>query len=167
MPALDALSITTHSAAQTRALGCHLGPALVCGAVIALHGDLGAGKTLFVQGLAQGMEVLGRVASPTFIIMRAHPSGRDRVLSFAVDCALYHVDAYRLESGHELWEMGLEDWLDNGAVAIEWAERVQEALPADRLDIRFTILGDERELTLTAGGPQSRRLLEHLQRCGY
>lgn len=160
MPSTDSLAITTHCAAQTRALGGHLGPGLVCGCVIALHGDLGAGKTLFVQGLAQGMAVLGRVASPTFIIMRAHPAGR-------MDCALYHVDAYRLDSGEELWEMGLEDWLDNGVVAIEWAERVQDALPSDRLDIQFTILEDERELTLTAGGPHSRRLLEHLQRCGY
>lgn len=156
----DTLHLTTHCAAETHALGCRLGPGVTCGTVIALHGDLGAGKTLFVQGLAAGMEVLGRVASPTFIIMRAHPSGR-------MNCALYHVDAYRLESGEELWEMGLEDWLANGLVAIEWAERVAEALPDDRLEVQFTILDDKRELTLTAGGPQARLLLEHLRRCGY
>lgn len=160
MPEPKSLTTISHSAEETQRLGRSLGPGLMCGDLIALHGDLGAGKTCLVQGLAQGMAVLGRVASPTFIIMRCHTPG-------CADAALYHVDAYRLESGEELWEMGLEDWLYNGVVAVEWAERVEDSLPAERLDIHFKILGEERELTLIAYGVRFHRLLGYLQTCGF
>lgn len=146
---------------ETQQLGRCLGPGLRCGDVIALHGDLGAGKTCFVQGLAQGMQVLGRVSSPTFIIMRQHNPGGH------LDCALYHVDAYRLQEGEELWEMGLEDWLYNGAVVVEWAERVQAALPEERLEIHVEMQGDRRQFSFMAFGARPRQILEYLTRCEF
>lgn len=152
------LIIISNSADETQQLGRCLGASVTCGDVIALYGDLGSGKTCFVQGLAQGMAVHGRVSSPTFIVMRRHPSEHG-------GCALCHVDAYRLENGDELWEMGLEDWLETGAVAVEWSERVADALPEDRMEVHFTGQCDQRELTVTASGPRSRQLLEHLRRC--
>lgn len=152
------LIIITNSADETAKLGRCLGPLLTCGDVLALYGDLGSGKTCLVQGLAQGMAVRGRVSSPTFIIMRQHPSEQGT-------CALYHVDAYRLDSGDELWQMGLEDWLETGAVAVEWSERVADALPEDRLEIHFAGHCEQRELSITASGPRSRQLLEKLRQC--
>lgn len=156
----DTITIATNSPQETQRLGRCLGPALQCGDVIALHGDLGAGKTCFVQGLAVGMEVTGRVSSPTFIIMRRHTPGRS-------EASLYHVDAYRLTSGEELWEMGIEDWLYNGVVVIEWAELVAEALPQDHLSIRIEMLDTHREFIFEAYGPRGRQIVEYLQRCRF
>lgn len=156
----DTITIATNSPEETQRLGRFLVPALQCGDVIALHGDLGAGKTCFVQGLAQGMEVTGRVSSPTFIIMRRHTPGRN-------EASLYHVDAYRLGSADELWEMGIEDWLHNGVVVIEWAERVAEALPPDHLSIRIDMQDTHREFIFEAYGPRGREIVEYLQRCRF
>jgi tRNA threonylcarbamoyladenosine biosynthesis protein TsaE len=149
------LTITSTSAEETQDLGRRLGPALKAGDVIALEGPLGAGKTCFVQGLAQGLGVAGRVASPTFIVMRCHPG----------PVTLYHADAYRLSSAEELLDVGLEDWSAQGAVALEWADRVAEALPSDHLTVRLAGSNHERRLTFVAHGPRSQELLEHLQRC--
>jgi tRNA threonylcarbamoyladenosine biosynthesis protein TsaE len=149
-------TITSTSPEATRDLGRRLAAALRAGDVVALQGDLGAGKTVFAQGLAAGMQVAGRVTSPTFIIMRCHAGVAGR---------LFHVDAYRLTSGLELVDMGLDDWLAEGVVAVEWAEKVADVLPADHLEIRFEHVGEQRRLTLTAHGPRARELLEHLQRC--
>ena len=152
------LSIVSNSADETQRFGRCLGPLLTCGDVLALYGDLGSGKTCLVQGLAHGMAVRGRVSSPTFIIMRQHPAADS-------GCALYHIDAYRLVDGNELWDMGLDDWLATGAVVVEWAENVAEALPEDRLEIHFAGQCDERQLALTALGPRSQQLLEQLRQC--
>jgi tRNA threonylcarbamoyladenosine biosynthesis protein TsaE len=149
------LTVETTSPAATQALARHLAVALQPGDFLALVGNLGAGKTCFVQGLAEGLGVTGRVASPTFILMRAHPG----------PVFLYHADAYRLSSGDELLDIGLEDWLSSGVVALEWADQALEALPTDHLQIRFSGEGDRRTLYFTAHGPRSRVLLEHLRPC--
>jgi len=156
------LTITTTSPDGTRDLGRGLAPALRAGDVIALHGDLGAGKTVLVQGLADGLQAIGRVTSPTFVIMRRHPSASPEPAP-----VLVHVDAYRLTGGNDLLDMGLDDWLADGAVAIEWADNVAAALPPDHLAIDFAADGDCRTLTVTAHGPRARELLAHLRRCGY
>ncbi len=156
---MSALSLQTKSAEATREVGRCLASSLAEGDVLALCGTLGSGKTVFVQGIAQGLNVQGRVASPTFIIMRCHPR------QSGLPPMLFHVDAYRLRDGEELWEMGLEDWLKEGVVAIEWAERVSEVLPADHLSIKFEIAGEERRLNFSASGPRSQRLVEHLHKC--
>ena len=101
------------------------------GLVLALNGPLGAGKTAFTQGLAEGLGIEpGRVASPTFVIASEYPLEGGRTLA--------HVDFYRLGSRDELEAAGFADLLEPGAVvAVEWAERIPEALPADRLEIRI------------------------------
>ena len=155
MPTSDSLNLTSRSPEETQATGRHLATILRPGDFIALEGSLGAGKTCFVQGLAQGLGVRGRVASPTFIVMRLHPG----------PTALYHADAYRLSSAEELLDVGLEDWLSEGVVALEWADRVLAALPSDRLTLRLEGHDAQRRLTFTAHGPRSAELLEHLRQC--
>jgi tRNA threonylcarbamoyladenosine biosynthesis protein TsaE len=131
------------------------------GAVLALVGPLGAGKTAFVKGLAIGLGLdPARVASPTFVIASqyATPSGR----------WLAHVDLYRVGSAAELEAAGFLDLLVPGAVvAVEWADRFPEALPADRLTIRIARpdgAEDTREIEASASGTASRALLERWQR---
>lgn len=161
---IDAEFVTrTRTADETQALGRCLAGALQAGDMIALVGDLGAGKTCFVQGLAEGLQVQGRVTSPTFIVMRSHP-GR---------LPLFHADAYRLSGPDDLLDVGLEDWLAEGVVAVEWADLAGEALPLDHLTLQITADQstsaqpevEPRTLTFRAHGPRSRQLVEHLRRC--
>ena len=130
------------------------------GAVLCLRGPLGAGKTLFVKGLAEGLGVdPAGVTSPTFAIAAEYRFGADR--------RLIHADLYRLASAAELEAAGYLDWLEPGAVvAIEWADRLPDALPADRLDVTISRrdAGEgERSLDATATGPASSALLARWQ----
>jgi tRNA threonylcarbamoyladenosine biosynthesis protein TsaE len=145
----------TASPEATRKIARHLAQALQPGDFLALVGELGAGKTCFVQGLAEGLGVSGRVASPTFILMRAHPG----------PVTLFHADAYRLNSGGELLDIGLEDWLATGVVALEWADQAPEALPAEYLTVTIAGDGELRRLTFAAHGPRGEALLEHMRSC--
>ncbi|NOT30816.1 MAG: tRNA (adenosine(37)-N6)-threonylcarbamoyltransferase complex ATPase subunit type 1 TsaE [Planctomycetes bacterium] len=121
----------------TEALGERLGRALVPGALVALIGELGSGKTTLVRGLARGLEVRAAVTSPTFTRMRALP-GR---------LALFHFDAWR-GGAPELFEQGAEFLAGDGVAVVEWAERVAEYLPRPRLELSLRHLGpDERGLT--------------------
>ncbi len=143
--------VESHSPDETQALGERLGRALAAGDVVALAGQLGAGKTAFVQGLARGLGVRGRVSSPTFTSVNEH-EGR---------VPLFHVDFYRLESAAELDHIGFEDYFTRGGVVVvEWADRFPAALPRERLEVRIAITGDE-ERTLTISGPP--QLLSALQ----
>jgi tRNA threonylcarbamoyladenosine biosynthesis protein TsaE len=148
----------TGSPEETRALGERLGRVLEAGDVIALEGELGAGKTCFVQGLARGagVAVERRVASPTFTIVNEHP-GR---------FALYHVDLYRLEEARELEEVGLREYLEGGGVAVvEWFDRFPDWKPPDRIDLKITITGDEsRRIEAQATGPSSAARLSHWEK---
>jgi tRNA threonylcarbamoyladenosine biosynthesis protein TsaE len=126
------------------------------GAVLSLCGPLGAGKTLFVKGLAEGLGVdPAGVTSPTFAIAAEYRFGADR--------RLIHADLYRLANAAELEAAGYLDWLEPGAVvAIEWGDRLPDALPADRLDVtisRQDVAEAERSLNATATGPASSALL--------
>ena len=118
------------------------------GLLIALVGPLGAGKTLFVKGLAEGLGLdPARVASPTFVIASSHPLRDGRSLA--------HVDLYRVESVDELDAAGFLDLLaPDLLVAVEWADRFPEALPGERLGVRIERAGDaeEREISVTARG---------------
>jgi tRNA threonylcarbamoyl adenosine modification protein YjeE len=135
-------------------LAARLGGALAVGDVVALTGPLGAGKTTFVQGLAEGVGVPAErhVASPTFTLVNEHP-GR---------IPLVHVDLYRIGSPAELPELGIEEAYDRAATAIEWADRYWEILPADVLHVDIEVHGDARELRLRGRGPRSQRLLSTL-----
>ena len=134
----------THSAAETEALGCRLGCALAPGTVIAYRGGLGMGKTAFTRGLARGLGCAGRVTSPTFTIVNEYDGATP----------LFHFDMYRLGSSDELFDIGWEDYLTRGGVcAVEWSERVDDAMPADTLwvDIARGTGESDRIITITGG----------------
>ena len=125
--------IYTNSEAETEAAGAQLAATLPDGAVVALYGDLGAGKTAFVRGLARGMGIDARVSSPTFTIVNEYLAGRE----------LYHFDMYRLDSSEELFDIGWEDYLSRGGVcAVEWSERVADAFEGDEIPVRICKLSE-------------------------
>lgn len=136
----------SNSVAGTEALGEALARRLEPGAVVAFTGDLGAGKTAFVRGMARGLGIGERVTSPTFTIVNEYDGGR---------LPLFHFDMYRLGSADELFEIGWEDYLGRGGVcAVEWSENVAEALEGDcvRVDIRRGANDGQRFITMTEGG---------------
>ena len=135
----------TNSPEETEALWADLAGRLEPGTVIAFTGDLGAGKTAFVRGLARGLGVQERVTSPTFTIVNEYEGGR---------LPLFHFDMYRLGSADELFDIGWEDYLARGGVcAVEWSENVSDALEpgAIRVDIRRGPEEDDRVITITGG----------------
>ncbi len=108
----------SHSPAETEALGEEWGRTAQCGLVIALSGDLGAGKTQLVRGLARGLGVTTRVHSPTFTLVNEYSGGRLK---------LFHLDLYRLETPDQLHSAGIEEFLQpDGVAVIEWAERLED-----------------------------------------
>ncbi len=149
---------TTHrvaSAVAMQRLATRVGRVLQIGDVIALTGPLGAGKTTFVQGLAEGLGVPyeRRVASPTFALVNEHPGRIDFI----------HVDFYRIRSSSELPELGIEEAYDRGATAIEWAERFPDWLPDDTLHIVIEVEeSGTRILRARSNGPRSQALLRAL-----
>lgn len=136
----------THSPEETRALGCKLAQALGSGAVVAFTGDLGAGKTAFVSGMAQGLGIEERVTSPTFTIVNEYEGGR---------LPLFHFDMYRLGSADELFHIGWEDYLARGGVcAVEWSENVEEALDGDTVRVDISRGEDDNTRVITMEGVQ-------------
>jgi tRNA threonylcarbamoyladenosine biosynthesis protein TsaE len=155
MPILDShvLDFSSRSPEQTRRLGIRLGKELQAGDVVCLQGDLGAGKTTFVQGVALGWGSQDSVSSPTFIIVNVYRRGDE--------ARLFHMDAYRLDSALEAAELDLEAMLAQGALLIEWPERVQELIPAECLWIRFEHVDEEeREMKLKSTGKRYDDLLQ-------
>ena len=136
--------IITKSEAETICEGVKLGRSLVPGAVIALFGELGAGKTAFTRGLASGMGISANISSPTFTIVNEYP-GR---------IPLFHFDMFRLNGESELFDVGWDDYLErNGVCAVEWSEKVPGAFPPETIFVRLDIMGDEtRRLEITEGG---------------
>ena len=132
----------TRSPEETEALGARLAGALEPGAVVAFTGDLGAGKTAFVRGLARGLDVRDRVTSPTFTVVNEYEGGR---------LPLFHFDLYRLGCADELFDIGWEDYLARGGVcAVEWSERMEELLEPGtiRVDLRRGEDEDRRVITV-------------------
>jgi tRNA threonylcarbamoyladenosine biosynthesis protein TsaE len=134
--------LLTTSQADTEAAGERLGRTLGVGDVVLLYGDLGAGKTAFVRGLARGIGAAAdEVSSPTFTLVQEYPGGR---------ATLYHVDLYRIEP-HEVDDLGLEELvLGDGMVAIEWAER-WTGRPDDVIEVRLEHAGEEARRIAIAG----------------
>lgn len=138
------------TADDTFALGTRLGRSAGPGTVVALIGDLGAGKTVFARGVGEGLAVRTRVSSPTFVIVQSHTGGR---------LPLWHADLYRLEDAEEIEQLGLEELIaGDGVVLIEWADRFPELLPADHLRVELHGDGEGREVHLTATGPRAEAL---------
>lgn len=160
-------TVITNSAKETKALGASVIKNLAGANVIALHGELGSGKTTFVQGLAEEFGIKKRIISPTFIIVREYKipphysssevprSGtksrsnssrqvedpvRARTINF------YHIDLYRIETAKEIESLGLLEIIDDpeNFVIIEWAEKMGELLPEKRIDIKFEYINDEK-----------------------
>ncbi len=117
-------TITTHSEDETAAVGREMAATLSAGDVLLLYGDLGAGKTAFVRGLAEGLGVLrDEVSSPTFTLIQEYRGGR---------LTLFHVDLYRIEDPREFDELGLDEIAEDGVLAIEWAEKLAARLKLSR-----------------------------------
>ena len=129
------------SEAETEAIGADFARDLPGGTVVAMYGDLGAGKTAFVRGMARGMGLDCRVSSPTFTIVNEYLGERE----------LIHFDMYRLSSADELFDIGWEGYLARGAVcAVEWSENVSDAFFGDEINVRIEKTG-ENERTITIG----------------
>ncbi len=135
------MTITTRSEAETADVGRRLAATVAPGSVLLLIGDLGAGKTALVRGLAEGLGVAPEeVSSPTFTLMQEYRGGR---------VPLIHVDLYRLNDAREIDELGLEELGLNSVLAIEWAEKLPRPI-ADAVAVRIEHgEGDERRLTIT------------------
>lgn len=114
------MQIISNNVAETERAGAEFAAALPGGTIVAFTGDLGAGKTAFVRGMARGLGIGGRVTSPTFTIVNEYEGGKR---------PLFHFDLYRLESADDLYEIGWEDYLArDGICAVEWSERAPEAM---------------------------------------
>lgn len=146
----------SHSTLHTERLGERIATLAEPGDVIALWGELGAGKTVLARGLAIGLGVeAADVTSPTFVILHEHFSGR---------LPLFHLDLYRLSGRTDLGSTGWEECLEAGGITvIEWPDRAGADLPEDRLDVRLEHIAEtKRRVLIEATGPRSRARLERL-----
>jgi tRNA threonylcarbamoyladenosine biosynthesis protein TsaE len=158
MPILDehTLDFISHSPDQTRRFGARLGALLRPGDVIGLEGDLGSGKTCLTQGIGQGLGVTEPITSPTFTLIAEHRPPPPAP-------TLFHVDLYRLDDAvSEALAFGLDDYLyGEGVCVIEWAERVEAALPQNRLWIKLRHLDNsKRGLVIEAQGARYDELIQ-------
>ncbi len=151
-------SCTTTSVEETEALGRVLGEHLAPGDFLGLAGDLGAGKTAIVRGMALGAGVPASalVSSPTYAIVNAYAGGR---------LPLHHADLYRLRDAEELYEAGFYDLTEaGGAMLVEWIDRVPEAVPVDWLSVSIAKVPGGRRFTFEAHGPRAGTLLDAVRR---
>jgi len=141
--------IITNCEIETTSIGEKVSGKLMPGDVIAMYGDLGAGKTAFVRGLAKGLGLSGRVSSPTFTIVN----------EYLGKTTLYHFDMYRLKNADELFDIGWEDYLESGGICVvEWSENVEGAFPPDTIRVEINKLDENRrEINIIA--PKGRELI--------
>lgn len=134
------MEFITNSPEETEAIGRRLGQVLQGGEIIAFLGDLGAGKTAFTRGLAQGLGITDRVTSPTYTIVNEYLSGR---------LPLFHFDMYRLSTSDDLFDIGWEDYLLRGGVcAVEWSENVADAME-NAISVQIEKISDDsRKITI-------------------
>lgn len=154
-PILDqnSFEIISRNTEQTRRVGMRLGALLKVGDVVCLQGDLGAGKTTLVQGIAAGWGSLDPVSSPTFVLVNLY-----RRLD---GNRLFHLDAYRMSGPVEAVDLDLEAMLMEGPLVIEWADRIRPALPAAHLWVNLRWIDDsQRDLVLSAHGEAYKALLQ-------
>ena len=138
--------VTTNNENETVFEGIKLGRTLKPGDVVALYGELGAGKTAFTRGVAAGLGIGMNVSSPTFTIVNEYPG----------DISLFHFDMYRLESENELFDIGWDDYNDRGGVCVvEWSEKVPGAFTSDTIIVNIKNLGDSlRRITIGNTGAE-------------
>jgi tRNA threonylcarbamoyladenosine biosynthesis protein TsaE len=163
MPIVTAMSgdidIVSHSATQTQRLGARLGALCTGGEIILLGGDLGAGKTVFAKGIAEGLGVSERVTSPTFAIIREY-LGR---------LPLAHVDLYRLDGSEAAVNTGLEDYLRaDGVTVVEWASRAEGLFGDDHVRVCLRYLSEtKRSVRFSPSGQSSRELVGRLRHVAF
>ena len=144
--------IESNSAKETFELGVKMGQNAKPGQVYALIGDLGVGKTVFIQGVAKGLGIDEPVNSPTFTILKIYQG----------DLPLYHIDAYRLENND--YDLGISEYEDEGIMVVEWPEYYANYLPKEYMEVRFTYIDDDtREIEFIPNGEQYEKILEELQ----
>ena len=143
------MEFITNSPEETENIGAAVGRIIPAGTVLAYRGDLGAGKTAFTRGLARGLGFTEAVTSPTYTIVNEYLGGR---------LPLFHFDMYRLSSADDLFDIGWEDYLDRGGVcAVEWSERVDDALPEDTILVDISRgSGGENDRVITITGGETR-----------
>lgn len=149
----NTLEFFSRSAAQTRRVGMRLGELLQPGDLVCLVGDLGSGKTTLVQGIAAGWGSPDPATSPTFVLVNLYrrPDGG----------RLFHLDAYRLNGPAEAQDLDLDTLLSTGPLVVEWADRIETALPEECLCVTCSWAGDEwREMVFSAQGERYEALLE-------
>jgi len=154
------LDFISRAPEQTRRIGLRLGSLLLPGDVLALSGDLGAGKTTLVQGIAQGWGSTDSVSSPTFVLVNIYrrPDG----------LLLHHMDAYRMESALEAEDLDIEEMLATGALLVEWPERIQAALPKECLRIEMAWVADEqRNMIFTPVGKRAEVLARDFKKLAF
>ena len=155
---MEFCKIESHSPEQTQLLGSYLGKLAQKGDVFLLVGELGAGKTCFVQGIARGLDVKEYALSPSFVIMREY-HGR---------LPLYHIDLYRMDHIEEIIDLGMEEqFYGDGVCAIEWANKGLQIMPANNLLITFQYVPaseTERSVYLKANGRRYYELIDQLKR---
>jgi len=159
----DNQEVITQSAFETQKLGEKIGADLRTGTVIALYGNLGSGKTTFIQGLAVGLGIKERILSPTFVLMReyeispsrspfGHLGGGEATTSTPARCStLYHVDLYRIRDEKDTESLGLQELLSDptNIIVIEWPEKISNMLSKNHIDIYFNYLEEnERKITI-------------------
>lgn len=170
MPVLDPDSVEfiSRSPEQTRRAGMRLGALLQPGDLICLHGELGAGKTTLMQGISAGWGSLDQVTSPTFVLVnvyRRSNDGANHRRGASGEQRLYHLDAYRLSGPEEAIALDLDEMLEDGPLVVEWAGRIQAALPGACLAIHMRYIDeDQRDLVLTAHGTRYQEILRQFRR---
>ncbi len=153
------IKIITKTPQELSYLGNRMAQLVQPGDLIALDGDLGAGKTLLTQGLAQGLEITEDISSPTFTIIHEYESGR---------LPLYHMDVYRLKQPEEMYDLGYEEYFyGEGVTVVEWAQRIEALLPDLYLGIEILVVPEGRALCFSPHGARYERFIEELTGCDY
>lgn len=158
------LDVVSQNGAHTQQLGAQLGALLQGGELILLDGQLGAGKTTFTQGLAQGLHITRAVSSPTFTLLKEYPVPEHSAAT-ARPSALYHFDLYRLEEADEMFDLGFEEYFSgSGVCVVEWAEKADAFWPAEHLTLGLHIINQaQRRLLFVATGSRYCELLQQFQ----
>ena len=153
------MEFLTNSPEETERVGAALGKILEPGSILAYRGDLGAGKTLFTQGMAQGLEITEDINSPTFTIIHEYESGR---------LPLYHMDVYRLKHPDEMYDLGYEEYFyGEGVTVVEWAQIIEPLLPDEYLGMEIAVVPEGREVRFMPHGSRYEQLIEELTGCDY
>jgi tRNA threonylcarbamoyladenosine biosynthesis protein TsaE len=162
MPILDrnTLEFISRSPEQTRRLGMRLGSMLQSGDLICLNGDLGSGKTTFVQGLSQGWGSLDLVTSPTFVLVNQYQRMDGNTM--------FHLDAYRIQNALEAEDLDLVQMIDSGCLVVEWPEKIREALPGECLWIEMKYVAEEsRQMAFNPIGERYVAILAEFRRAAF